>query len=551
MRGEHSKASVLAGPMRGASGGLAAVGRCRPGGARATSGFGTCRSWAIAALASWLLLAPAPSAIAGENPYTNEQGITSATFLDKGFLSEDDYDRASVSVNPGGAGQMLLGSYYDVRLLHGVDGSVDPQQTRITIRNLSPADPTSPGYNPLGGVLFRFALREANVAVLTMTFPVLIGCGQTWHATIFRGAEGFPYIRSDDPIVREAGFDKLFTGPVIAGPDGDVLRILGFIGNDTSPIDIQTGRIEIYAIEAAACQPDDPPVSLRGNTWTRPNIDGTRSIAPQNVLSGTVDVVRVLRETSASYEMTALARYRPVSDTLLFPGAAPISVIFGNEIPNEQNCLGFEPGGAPFGSSLGCVRQFNTALSKSRVRLRFHTSSDDPPPLAALALRRTFNCVFTANLRPLKAYAGTPFACDPTGEPVALSVQSDTGEVVARKTLRLKRASTLLAIGGTDPLADLTIDTKGLTSGVVELDFVRDKKRNLLHREIVPTFVDVLGAGHHGYEGLPLTVSLLQPTAYGPGGAVDVSEPVYDVSYLTELPAGAVATSGDPNDPRP
>lgn len=485
--------------------------------------------WAAALIG----LLSSSTVVAGENPYANDRGVADADFSPNNVVF--GYDRAGMSLNPGGVGQVLFAPYYDVRVVREASGYVDAQQTLITIRNSSPSDPDSPGYDPYGGVLFSFKLRDPKLGVLTMTFPVLLGCGQTWRAAIFRGPEGFPHIRSDDPIVQGATFDQLFTGPKIAGPDGDVLRILDlFAPGAIEPSDLQTGSLEVFAIEAASCQPDDPPVSPRGNTWTRPDLAGSRSIAAQNVLSGSVEVIRILADTATKYEMTAIARHRPVPDSILIPGAVPISFIFGNETPNESDCLGFLDG-SPYVGTPACTRQLNTALSRSRLRVPFHNDADGRPTLLALGFRRVRNCNLSFSLRPSKAYPGTPYSCDSAGERVAVSIQSDLGEVVARRTLRLTRHSTLLAIGGADPRADVTIGTEGLTSGVVELDFARDKKGNLLHGERVPTTVDVNGAGYVGYEGLPLFAARLQPTtSYGPEGATDASEPVFDVSYLTD-----------------
>src|SRR5690606_8180898 len=81
---------------------------------------------------------------AGTDPHTDELGLG-----DEGF--------AGMTLNPGGVGQLLYGTLYDVRRVAGLAGE-DDQAVNIQIVNLNPLG------GELGGVLARVRFRESKTS---------------------------------------------------------------------------------------------------------------------------------------------------------------------------------------------------------------------------------------------------------------------------------------------------------------------------------------------------------------------------------------------------
>ena len=219
-------------------------------------------TWALVALAATGIVAlSATSSVAAENLWENQYGLTGGTIASAGAaqVTLDPLD-AGPYVNPLGVGQVLYGTYYDVREFDGDAQFANIQilNTNTNNTNLGPCQPAdyvsgndgSSCYNPDGGILAKIRFRDAKNSVELLDFNIALSCGEVWAGQILLNeVSGLPQIRSEYPIVTSVTASTVNTQNIIQG------------GKDfTQPggvavADMLRGYFEIFAMEALPCEP--------------------------------------------------------------------------------------------------------------------------------------------------------------------------------------------------------------------------------------------------------------------------------------------------------
>ena len=416
------------------------------------------RRGALGALAGWvvvgMLVCSGTSAFGqAEDIYENTSGLTwngvtgtgGANFpLLAGGFAQAGISNANATLNPNGIGQYLFGQYYDVRDVNG-----DAQVTNIAIVNTNSNNGNLPtcsqvdvlqgrdGENcffdqstdvdlPKGGILAKVRFRESRYSTEVLDFNIALSCGEVWTARITLGADGFPRLVSESPVVTSATGNfgvggTLRTRPAFnpaKGGNAAQFRFAGGAPGNLVPADAARGYLEVIGISDLPCEPvdaDGNPTDLdleNGNTW---------SIYPStwmatNALAAEAILVRAASGNSYGYAFTAISRYRPVIFTVGQPAkglpSVPLSQIFANNTPSIQDCLGFDINGVPF-TGTDCVRQFNLALHKGRLVGQYDISPTTAGKTNFTLTQPTkyANCNVSGSGALSKAYPQTPFSC--------------------------------------------------------------------------------------------------------------------------------------------
>jgi hypothetical protein len=446
---------------------------------------------------------------ATEDPLTSGDPFTSFKGVIAGDLLDADSRSQTLTVNPGGVGQVLIGPYYDVRPLVAPNSAVQAQLTQIKIANVASGDNA--------GILFRLRFRDSKFGTMLLGVAGIVGCGQTWSATVFARPDGTPAIRSTS--------QTLSSLPGNASQSVLIESVKGLNFQNGAPFsavsgvplaaaDMQRGYFEVYPELAVACAPAQ--VSAQGVTsWSYSPGDIVAS--PGHVLSGSATIVTSSGHR-ASYPLVALSRFRPSGDLLDFGGGTfaiggttvPFSTFGGQlDIPNVVDCLFIDADLAPQTGSPACNKQFRFSIAKSRIYVPF---DDDAGASARTRLiivqpERPFACRF-----PTSGVPTPPYSCSVGGEKIGARVTGTAGPG-SWKSLRLPRVLTVVSISKTDdPNADVAVKNVAAGAGVVEFALDRDRKSGEVHKQTTldSAAVNFLGAGFTGYKGLPVLALVLR-----------------------------------------
>jgi hypothetical protein len=431
-------------------------------------------------------------------------------------------------LNPGGEGQVVIGTYYDVRLVDG-----DAQHTNVQILNRNTRDDSLPEcvagdfargvdgvtcYNPNGGILARVRFRESLESTPAFNFALALGCGEVWAGALTLGADDLPQLRSVHPVVSDENLATFVTSDLFTTPAAFTMERMG------DAEDWQRGFFEVIGIESLPCLPRGGAVEAAGNTWDKlPTAERREST---NALSGKVFLVRAAAGISFSYEAPALARFVTV-------GGGPIplggNVLDNLDRPTLEDCLTYAGGGVTPLSALECISAVNLAISSSEAHGQFDIESGTggQTRIVATLPTRSFACSDSPGS------PRAPFECLPQGEEVACTVHDRVGSYnpdplqppplggippPAEPFCRLPRDLSILAVRDSydDPAADFSLWTWELpagSSGGVEIDLARDAGGALIHREYYAEnsdILNVLGPPVRGYQGLPLLGVVVQ-----------------------------------------
>ena len=463
-------------------------------------------------------------------------------------------------INPGNQGQIVLGPYFDARE-RGIDPqstNILPQHTNLQIWNRNSSDSNLPEctrkdflagldglhcYNPLGGILARVFFREAGTSQLALSFPIAIGCGQTWAGVISMGENNLPQVRTRFPVVT-ADADGLFSAHIPLDPlpfEKDV--------NATGSIeDWQRGFFEIIGIESIPCGativpgPDGAPES-RTWQWAKLRPGGHE---PSNALSAKVFIIQPQSGRSFSYQGTAIARFVEYEG-----GPIPLggNLLATPEKPTLHDCIttGWDHE-TPL-TPEECISAVNLAISSAETLGQF-----DIQDLIA-GQTRIATAMPTRRYRCLNDYYADsePFSCNPQGEEINCEIYSRLGTRIqnplapppsmdsaqpAPSTCRLPKDMSIVAIRETqpDPSADLTLWTWELPlggSGKFTINLAKNSEDIVIHQEKYiparnssardqralaetlsdysgPKNLNVQGVAVDGYLGLPVVSVVIQ-----------------------------------------
>ncbi len=478
-----------------------------------------------------LLVVPCPSVAFAQahgsgNIYRNAHG------------TGDTSDVAAPVLNPAGEGQVLFGTYYDVR---PVDG--DAQHTNLQILNRNTNDENLREcdasdflhgvdgvtcYNPDGGILARVRFRESLESTPTFSFAIALGCGEVWAGALTLGANDLPQIRSGHPVVSGEEITTFETSDLFSTPVAFTMERLGEVE------DWQRGFFEIIGIESLPCAPQGGTLEPAGNIWSKlPNLERREST---NALAAKVFLVRATAGLSFSYELPALSRFVMVGG-----GPIPVggNVLDNPDRPTLTDCITYEGDGSTQLSAFECISAVNLAISTAEAHGQFdiETATGGQTRIVATMPTRRFACGNPYQSR------RAPFTCSPQGEEVACTVHDRLGTFLSdplqpppvggllpppEPVCLLPRDLSILALRDSydDPEADFSLWTWELpegSSGGLEIDLARDIDGNLIHREYYSEGSDVLnvlGPPVLGYQGLPVLGVVVQEFANGNvGGA--------------------------------
>jgi hypothetical protein len=494
-------------------------------------------SRALVALAAAGLVACIGSiASAQENIYENESGLMGGSIVPTaGGPVSSEFVIAGPRLNPNGIGQYLVGPYYDVRpVTNPRTGASEATNVNIQIINTNTnntalpvctADEYAKGtdgagcYNPRGGILAKIRFRESNLSKEALDFVIPISCGEVWAGEIALDGT-LPRIKSKFPIATGASNGStIVAAPLLTG--GQPFKK----PTGVTDADVQRGYIEVIAMEALNCEPDDGHLDIaETESWTR--LGGDRT--PSNALGAEAFLVRPSAGVSFAYNFTAISA---------FVGAGLGSIapqnLFADSDPDWDNCRAVDINLNPYADPFDCVRQVNLALSKSRLISQYDADPNtggDTNIIVTLPTKYA-NCSLNGagNAYISKRYAGTSFGCSALGEEVACTLYNREEEFDSpeeppfspsneEQPCRLPRELSILHIslaGGTGSIGDIGFTTANLDpndSGWFDIDLVRDAAGNIVHREqfLSDTTHDILGAYLHGYRGLPATGLVLQ-----------------------------------------
>lgn len=470
----------------------------------------------VVALAA--LVASSPGAWAASNVYKSNDGLSQAA---NAALAP-----AGLNLNPFGSGQLLVGTYYDVRPIAG-DAQINNVQILNTNTNnpglppcteLDRADGIAGGgacYEPAGGILAKVRLRESKTSQAILDFVVALSCGEVWAGRITRNATtGLPQVSSSFPIASEIDEASVTTAPLIRETPLEVAA--PGLPSGLEVADLQRGHFEVIALEALPCEPQSGALDLAGNTWTR--IGET----PSNGLSGQVFLVRAAAGVSHSYEMPAIANFAPYPNGPV----TPANLLDANE-PKYTDCLALDQSRAFLGANQ-CVQAANFSLSKSRLLAQYDVEDGTSGrTLVVVTLPTKYeNCSISEDGWAEPTTANGPFDCGPREE-ISCTLFDRLENFVREDFVTpppqagictLDRAVNVIQIVKTaadsDARADVLFATSDLPageSGWLDLDLARDADNDLIHGEIAaPLTVNHLGMFLAGYEGLPTAGLVLQ-----------------------------------------
>lgn len=494
-------------------------------------------TWALVALAATGIVAlSATSSVAAENLWENQYGLTGGTIASAGAAQVmlDPLD-AGPYVNPLGVGQVLYGTYYDVREFGGDAQFANIQilNTNTNNTNLGPCQPAdyvsgndgSSCYNPDGGILAKIRFRDAKNSVELLDFNIALSCGEVWAGQILLNeVSGLPQIRSEYPIVTSVTASTVNTQNIIQG------------GKDfTQPggvavADMLRGYFEIFAMEALPCEPQDGEVDLAGNTWDR-GIPNVADDTPSNSLAGEVFLVRVGAGVSHNYNMTAISRF-----VRQLGGSITPQNITGSEDPNIEDCRALKFDQATLLTPPECVSQVNLALSKNRLIGQFDadTTTAGTTHLVVNLPTKRITCQQGAGAVPPYECLTNPNDNDPptSGEEITCTVYDRLEHFVTEDDPIFSPAppstrcylpyelSIIEVVDGPTNVhssrADYALSSQTLPageSGWVDLDLARTPTGGLVHREVFPapwTDHNIQGIFVGGYIGLPAIGLVLQ-----------------------------------------
>lgn len=499
-------------------------------------------------LATLLATQASGAALAGpRNIYRNLAGVRGGKAI------------AGPVINPGHQGQVVLGAYFDARE-RGIDPqSIDtlPQHTNVQIWNRNSSDPNLPEctredfiagldglhcYNPLGGILARVFFREAGTSQLALSFPIALGCGQTWAGSISMGENNLPKVRTRFPIV-VSDADGLYVAEIPLDP-------LPFEKGAAAagPVDDwQRGFFEIIGIEAIPCEativpgPDGTPES-RIWQWTKLRPGGYE---PSNALSAKVFIIQPQSGRSFSYQGTAIARFVEYEGGPIRLGG---NLLDTPEKPTLHDCITTGWDDETRLTPEECISAVNLAISSAETLGQF-----DIQDLIA-GQTRIATAMPTRRYRCLNDYYADsePFSCNPQGEEVNCQLYNRLGTRIQNplqpppsiNTLptptacRLPKDMSIIAIRETqaDPTADFTLWTWELPlggSGKFTMDLAKNSDDIIIHQEKYapapdgttsdkrdvavilsdysgPKNLNVQGVAVDGYLGLPVISVVIQ-----------------------------------------
>ena len=494
--------------------------------------------WLVGTTAATIMTLVASAAMAA-NPYTNISGVEGAV--------NAAGRRAGMAVNPGHIGQLLWGTFYDVRPVAEPTGATDNQNVNIQIVN------TNPTGTPTGGVLARVRFRESKFSFEVLDFDIALSCAEVWTANlILDTASGLPAIKSQDPIVTNVTGSTITTRPAFDPANGGGIQ--DFIQPNSpqvAPIDLQRGYFEVISEELLPCEPNNTPLSrpLSTNTFTR--LDAN-DVTPPNSLAGLVFIVRPKAGISYEYNMTAISRF-------VIAGGGSIQSPTTTSQPDLSSCIGPDNTTpvATFSGITDCRNQMDFALSKTRLIIQY---DNDPSDGANTHLVLTFptkhdHCGFS-----LPSSADAPFFC--TGNGTVAGGGEQVGCIIydrlenkqtagqpfispapPQQRCLLPREVTIIALrgdSGISPRADLNFNTNfnGNVSGWLDMNLISDTSdpATQVHQllGLDPNLVDLLGSGWTGFQGLPTLTLILQEYFNGNVGGVfgNSVEAPYEVNYL-------------------
>jgi hypothetical protein len=463
---------------------------------------------------------------AAEDPYTNPFGVTAGAGL-------TGLRRANATLNPNHVGQLLYGTFYDVRNVAEPTGSTDAQNVNLQILN------TNPIGTDTGGVLARLRFRESKTGLEVAAFDIALSCAEVWTGTVVlqgSGATAVPAIKSIDPIVTSIDDNQLVTTPVLDPAKGGAPRGFSVLPPLTRD-DVRRGYFEVIAEELLPCEPTTK-FSRAGNTYLRiPRSDAT----PPNSLAGEVFLVRPLAGVSYNYTLPAISRF--VTD-----GGGSIQSPVASGLPDTRSCVGFDNDTAETYTGFpDCRNQIDFALSKSRLVPQYDI---EPSTTATTHLVLTLPTKHD-HCTPGDTTPNPPFGCAANGEVVGCTIwdrlenrvtDSDAEPCHGPGTALLPREVTFVSVTqstSASPRADVNFDTVDFDSGWIDIDLRGDPQLAGFPQHELLGFdrarVDVLGVGYAGFRGLPIFALVLQEYFNGHVGGVfgDCVEPPAQVDLVS------------------
>ena len=464
---------------------------------------------------------------------------------------------AAPVLNPGNQGQIVLGAYFDVRarLLNAESTESAPQLTNIQVWNRNTSDQALPEctredfiagldglhcYNPLGGVLARVFFREAGTSQLGLSFPIALGCGQTWAGSVTMGDNNLPRVRTRFPVVssEENGF-------YVAEIPSETLP---FVKNDNATgdeTDWHRGFFEIIGIEAIPCDATilpgpDGQLDQRVWQWQKIRPNGKEA---SNALSAKVFIIQPQSGRSFSYQGSAIARFVEFEG-----GPIPLGgpLLQTPDEPTLHDCITTGWDRETRLTPEECLSAVNLALSSAGTLGQFDIQDIflGQTRIAIAMPTRRYRCLN-------EFYADSePFSCNPQGEEIACDLYNRLGNRIANplqpppgsdpsvpnpSICRLPKDMSLIAIRNAkpDPTADFTLWTWQLplgSSGKFTIDLAEDEDDEVIHQERYyppvsddsrnravapgshhgPKNLNVQGVPVDGYLGLPVLSVIIQ-----------------------------------------
>jgi hypothetical protein len=477
------------------------------------------------------------TAQAQENIYENVTGLMGGSIVPAPGPTVSGVVLAGPRLNPNGIGQYLVGPYYDVRPVNG-----DAQAVNIQIINTNTNNTALPVcgaadfvngtdgagcYNPIGGILFKIRFRESRLSKEVLDFVVPISCGEVWAGVVELGPNNLPRIRSKYPIATaQSNATTIVSDDLLNTANGQTfLPPNGTLPPGVTQADVQRGYIEVIAMEALNCEPDDGKLDIASTeTWTR--LQGDRT--PSNALGAEAFLVRTGSGVSHAYNFTAISAW-----VGLGLGSIAPQNLFADSDPDWDNCRAVDIALNPYADPFDCVRQANLALSKSRLISQYDvaTATAGSTNVVVTLPTKYANCLLNAaqNNYVARRYPQTSFTCSSLGEEIACTVYNREEEFDSPEeppfspgepdeACVLPRELTIFHLsvdGGLGALGDIGFATGNLDpsdSGWLDLDLVRNAQGAIVHQEEFPnvTTHDILGAYLFGYRGLPATGLVVQ-----------------------------------------
>lgn len=479
----------------------------------------------LAVLAAAGVLAVSAStalAVSPKSPYTDAKGI-----------SDNKTGLPGMTLNPGGTGQWLWGTFFDVRAVKNPGtGASDPQAVNIQIVNTNSNDPEADHYNPYGGLIARVRFYESKTSREVLDFDIVLSCAEVWAGKIENQASGTPRVVSGDAYVPGQKGVTATTFTTEAFPAAGYPFVLP---TGLTATDIQRGYFSVTAMEALPCEPIVTPVTRDVNTWNRLSANGTGAIStPTNALAAEVIMIRVAAGVSHFYNAEAVSRY-------VYEGFGGVYSDISLDLPRVANC------GQPDGrvGLVACRDQMNFILSKSRVMPQYDIGNDtggSTRVVFTLPTKRD-HCGLNAAKTDYDNNPVPPFYCQGSGGPqggeqvgctaynriedfevvdTPLCPVSPCPDLPPPNVCSLPREVSIVNIEAADAIAalqynsvsDKIIDTTNIPrehlSGWIDFNLYRDPANKVQSHEQNGMVVDLLGARYSRYEGLPALTLVMQ-----------------------------------------